>query len=111
MRKFLLLGSLLAVSISASANDAVKYTCTMGNVERVIEVVYASADQLVPCTVSYTKDGDAQTLWSYESTEGQCEAKAAEFAEKQSGWGFNCNTESNGNETNSDASEAETSAQ
>lgn len=106
MRKFLLLGSLLAVSISASANDAVKYTCTMGNVERVIEVVYASADQPVPCTVSYTKDGDAQTLWSYESTQGQCEAKAAEFAEKQSGWGFSCN-----NEAGSSTSEAETSAQ
>ena len=55
MRKFLLLGSLFAVSISASANDAVKYTCKMGNAERVIEVVYASADKPVPCTVSYTK--------------------------------------------------------
>jgi hypothetical protein len=106
MRKFLLLGSLLVVSVSATANDAIKYTCKMGNTERVIEVVYASADKPVPCTVSYTKDGDAQTLWSYESTEGQCEAKAAEFAEKQSGWGFSCS-----NETSSDAPEAETSAQ
>ncbi len=106
MRKFLLLGSLLAVSVSATANDAVKYTCKMGNTERVIEVVYASADKSVPCTVSYTKDGDAQTLWSYESTQGQCEAKAAEFAEKQSGWGFSCS-----NEAGSGASEAETSAQ
>lgn len=111
MRKFLLLGSLLAVSISASANDAVKYTCKMGNAERVIEVVYASTDKPVPCTVSYTKDGNAQTLWSYESTEGQCEAKAAEFAEKQSGWGFSCTSESNGNETSSDAAEAATSTQ
>lgn len=106
MRKFLLLGSLLAVSVSATANDAVKYTCKMGNTERVIEVVYASTDKAVPCTVSYTKDGDAQTLWNYESTESQCEAKAAEFAEKQSGWGFSCS-----NEAGSSASEAETSAQ
>lgn len=111
MRKFLLLGSLLAVSISATANDAVKYTCKMGNAVRLIEVVYASADKPVPCTVSYTKDGNAQTLWSYESTQGQCEAKAAEFAEKQSGWGFSCTSASNGNETSSDAPEAETSAQ
>lgn len=106
MRKFLLLGSLLAVSVSATANDAIKYTCTMGNAKRVIEVVYASTEKPIPCTVSYTKDGNAQTLWSYESTEGQCEAKAAEFAEKQSGWGFSCS-----NEAGSNASEAETSAQ
>lgn len=106
MRKFLLLGSLLVVSVSAAANDAIKYTCKIGNAERVIEVVYASTEKPVPCTVSYTKDGDAQTLWSYESTEGQCEAKAAEFAEKQSGWGFSCS-----NDTSSDAPEAATSAQ
>jgi len=111
MRKFLLLGSLLAVSVSATANDAVKYTCKTGNAERVIEVVYASADKTVPCSVSYTKDGATQTLWNYESTQGQCEAKAAEFAEKQSGWGFSCTSESNGNETSSDAPEAATSAQ
>ena len=111
MRKFLLIGSLLAVSVSATANDAIKYTCKMGNAERVIEVAYTSTDKPVPCTVSYTKDGNAQTLWSYESTEGQCEAKAAEFAEKQSDWGFSCTVESNGNETSSNATEAATSAQ
>ena len=106
MRKFILLGGLLAVSMSAAANDAIKYTCSMNNVERVIEVVYASPDQPVPCSVSYTKDGATQTLWNYESTEGQCEAKAAEFAEKQSGWGFSCdNTASN------EATEATASAQ
>ena len=90
MRKFLLLGSLLMVSVSATANDAVKYTCKMNDAERVIAVVYTSTDKPAPCTVSYTKDGVTQTLWSYESTEGQCEAKAAEFAEKQSSWGWTC---------------------
>ncbi|MGV8837280.1 MAG: hypothetical protein ACWA6V_14435, partial [Cellvibrio sp.] len=68
-------------------------------------------DKSVPCSVSYTKDVSTQTLWNYESTQGQCEAKAAEFAEKQGGWGFSCNSESSGNETSSDASEAATSAQ
>ena len=96
MRNFLLLGSLLVVSVSATANDAIKYTCKMNDAERVIEVVYASTDKPAPCTVSYTKDGVTQTLWSYESTEGQCEAKAAEFAEKQSTWGWTCNRESSG---------------
>lgn len=110
MRKLFIFNSLLAVSMSAAANDAIKYTCTMNNVERVIEVVYASPDQPVPCSVSYTKDGATQTLWNYENTEGQCEAKAAEFAEKQSGWGFTCASESNQSEATSDASEV-TSAQ
>lgn len=111
MRKFLLLGSLLAVSISATANDAIKYTCKLGNTERVIEVVYASTDKAVPCSVGYTKDGATQTLWNYESTQGQCEANAAEFAEKQSGWGFSCTSEPNGNETGNDKPEVATSAQ
>ncbi|MDF3014581.1 MAG: hypothetical protein K0Q78_2785 [Cellvibrio sp.] len=93
MRKFLLVSGLLAASVSANANDAIKYTCTMDNAERVIEVVYASADKAAPCTVSYTKDGVTQTLWRYESSEGQCEAKAAEFAEKQSSWGWTCNSD------------------
>lgn len=106
MRKFFLLGSLLAMSVSVTANDAVKYTCKMGNAERVIEVVYAATNKPVPCTVNYTTDGNAQTLWNYESTQGQCEAKAAEFAEKQSGWGFSCS-----NETRSDAPEAVISTQ
>lgn len=109
MRKFLLLGSLLAVSMSATANDAIKYTCKMNNAERVIEVVYGSSDKPAPCSVSYTKDGTTQTLWSYESTQGQCEAKAAEFAEKQSSWGFSCSKETS-NEASNSASAA-TSAQ
>ncbi|WP_062067062.1 hypothetical protein [Cellvibrio sp. OA-2007] len=104
MRKFILLGSLLAVSMSATANDAIKYTCTMSNTERVIEVVYASSDKPVPCSVSYTKDGTSQTLWNYENTEGQCEAKAAEFAEKQNSWGFNCSSKASSETTEATAS-------
>lgn len=96
MRNFLLLSSLLVVSVSATANDAIKYTCKMNDAERAIEVAYASTGKLAPCTVSYTKDGVTQTLWSYESTEGQCEAKAAEFAEKQSSWGWTCSNDTSG---------------
>lgn len=96
MRNFLLLGSLLVMSVSATANDAIKYTCKMNDAERVIEVVYASTEKPAPCSVSDTKDGVIQTLWSYESTEGQCEARAAEFAEKQSTWGWTCNREASG---------------
>lgn len=68
----------------------------MNNAERVIEVAYTSTEKPIPCTVSYTKDGVTQTLWSYESTEGQCEAKAAEFAEIQSSRGWTCTSEASG---------------
>jgi hypothetical protein len=97
MRNFLLLGSLLVASASATGNDAIKYTCKMNDAERVIEVVYTSTDKPAPCSVSYTKDGTTQTLWSYESTEGQCEANAAEFADKQSSWGWSCNNGASNN--------------
>ncbi len=91
MRNFLLLSSLLMVSASAVANEAIKYTCTLNNAERIIEVVYNSTDKPTPCSVSYTKDGDTQTLWHYENTQGQCEIKAEEFVAKQNGWGWSCN--------------------
>jgi hypothetical protein len=45
----------------------------------------------VPCQVVYTKeDGTTQNLWSAENVEGYCEQKADEFAEKQRGWGWDC---------------------
>jgi hypothetical protein len=90
MRKLILIGGLLTLSLTATAQDTIKYTCTMNNAERVIEVVYSAADSPVPCSVNYSKDGQTQTLWSYENTQGQCEAKAAEFSEKQSTWGWSC---------------------
>ena len=105
MRNYFLLGSLLAVSISAAANDAIKYTCKMNNAERIIEVVYTSTEKSAPCSVSYTKEGATQTLWNYESTEGQCETKAAEFAKKQSTWGWTCNKENN-SDTPTEAAES-----
>ena len=61
----------------------------MNNAERIIEVSY-TGDKAVPCAVNYTKDGATQSLWNYESTEGQCEAKVTEFVEKQKSWGWSC---------------------
>lgn len=65
------------------------YVCTQGGMERTIEVVYLEADA-VPCEVRYTKNGDTRVLWSAQAEEGYCEAKAAEFVEKQQGWGWEC---------------------
>lgn len=82
----------IAMGGSAFAAEPVKYICTLNKAERIIEVSYTS-EKAAPCNVSYTKDGATQKLWSYEVTEGQCEAKAAEFADKQKGWGWNCTQE------------------
>ncbi|HTF98771.1 MAG TPA: hypothetical protein VL995_21715 [Cellvibrio sp.] len=93
MRNVVMLIGVIAMSGNAFAVEPVKYTCTLNNAERIIEVSY-TGDKAVPCAVNYTKDGATQSLWNYESTEGQCEAKAAEFVEKQKSWGWSC-TENN----------------
>ncbi len=94
MRHTIMLVGVFAIGSSAFAVEPVKYTCTLNNAERIIEVRYIS-DKAVPCTVNYIKEGATQSLWSYETTEGQCEDKAAEFVEKQKSWGWSCtaNTE------------------
>lgn len=89
MRHAIMLMGAIAMSGSAFAVESVKYTCTLNNAERIIEVSY-TGDKAVPCTVNYTKEGATQSLWNYESTEGQCEAKATEFVEKQKSWGWTC---------------------
>lgn len=92
MRQLIMSVGIIAISSSVFANEPVKYTCTLNNAERIIEVNYSS-EKTVPCKVIYTKDGAAQSLWNYETTEGQCEAKATEFVEKQKSWGWNCSQE------------------
>ncbi len=89
MRNLVMLIGAIAMSGSAFAVEPVKYTCTLNNAERIIEVSY-SGDKAVPCAVNYTKDSATQSLWNYESTEGQCEAKATEFVKKQKSWGWTC---------------------
>lgn len=91
MRHAVMLIGTIAIN-STFAAEPVKYICTLDKAERIIEVSYSS-EKAAPCAVNYTKDGATQKLWSYEITEGQCEAKAAEFAEKQKGWGWSCTQE------------------
>lgn len=89
MRHATMLMGAIAMSGSVFAVEPVKYTCTLNNAERIIEVSY-TVDKAVPCAVNYTKDGATQSLWNYESTEGQCEAKATDFVAKQKSWGWTC---------------------
>jgi len=77
----------------ASAQDTNKYTCTLGDLTRRVEVV-AEPGVSVPCEVHYYKDdempGERQVLWSAQNEQGFCEARAQEFAQQLSGWGWNC---------------------
>lgn len=92
MRHLFVTGALALISVSAAANENIKYVCTHDSAERVIEVVYTTPGQAVPCEIHYTKDGQTQTLWTYQNEAEQCESKAASFAEKQTGWGWQCTT-------------------
>tara|TARA_B100001109_G_scaffold255881_1_gene262030 strand:+ start:10984 stop:11484 length:501 start_codon:yes stop_codon:yes gene_type:complete len=82
-----------AVLLAAPAVQAgMKTTCTHGEQTRIIEVVY-TGEGVVPCEVQYTKAEGTQTLWSASNMAGYCEEKAADFVEKQRGWGWECETE------------------
>jgi hypothetical protein len=63
--------------------------CQLGDAVRVIEVVYPQGAEL-PCEVHYRKDGSDSVLWRASTEAGYCEQKAAEFAEKQRSWGWQC---------------------
>lgn len=84
------LSTALFALLLASQASATSYTCTNGDSQRLISVVYSTPGQVVPCEVLYEKDGSSQSLWRAEIEAGYCEAKAKEFADKQSGWGWSC---------------------
>lgn len=85
----LTIGILFAICFGQVAFADTTYICTRGDMERRIEVVYLGADT-VPCEVRYTKTGTAEVLWIAQAEEGYCETRAAEFVEKQRGWGWEC---------------------
>ena len=80
---------LFTLCLSQVALADTSYVCTQGGMERKIEVVYLGAGKL-PCEVRYSKEGTTRVLWSAQAEEGYCEARAAEFVEKQRGWGWEC---------------------
>lgn len=81
--------ALLAGSCSALAADNQVTHCQLGDAVRIIEVAYPQGTE-VPCEVHYTKDGQSSVLWRASNEAGYCEQKAAEFAEKQRSWGWQC---------------------
>ena len=81
--------ALLAGCFSAVAADNQVTHCQRGDAVRIIEVAYPQGTE-VPCEVHYTKDGQSSVLWRASNEAGYCEQKAAEFAEKQRSWGWQC---------------------
>ena len=80
-----------ALAPAAQASSGDRTVCSHGNQTRIIEVKYTGEGQ-IPCEVHYTKDSGSQVLWSAQTEGGYCEQKAAEFVEKQRGWGWECET-------------------
>jgi hypothetical protein len=81
--------SALLLSFALQAKEV--YVCKDGNLKRQINISYDVVGESVPCQVVYTKeDGTSQNLWNAQNAEGYCEQKADEFAEKQRGWGWDC---------------------
>lgn len=80
---------LFTICFSQVALADTTYVCNQGDMERRIEVVYLSTGT-VPCEVRYTKNGNTEMLWSAQTEEGYCDARAVDFVEKQRGWGWEC---------------------
>ena len=80
--------SLVLLAGTAFADQT--YTCTNGDLERIITIMYQDQEAKVPCEVEYTKEGATETLWSAQNQVGYCETKVEAFLEKQRGWGWTC---------------------
>ncbi len=62
--------------------------CTAHGQERKIELI----ENEKGCQVNYSKGGESKTLWS-SARGAYCAPHAAEFIEKQKGWGYECSTQ------------------
>ena len=91
--------ALMAVTLPgiAAAQDAGKYQCSYGELQRRVEIAHEPGVQ-VPCSVHYYKDTETpdeqQVLWSAERDAQYCQTKAEEFVAKLEDWGWDCGQES-----------------
>ena len=105
--KLLLSGLLVSIGmiagpLLASEQQGQSTHCQLGDAVRIIKVVYTQGSEL-PCEVQYTKDGATSVLWQASNEAGYCEQKAADFVEKQRGWGFECVAMPAGSKTTAEA--------
>ncbi|MEE2024262.1 MULTISPECIES: hypothetical protein [Alkalimonas] len=80
---------ILLFSLPALAGQPQTTQCTRGDSVRLIEVVYPEGGEL-PCEVHYSREGEQQVLWRARNEAGYCAQKAADFIERQRGWGYQC---------------------
>lgn len=91
MKKIIPLLFCVAASVAAADQSTI---CTAHGQERKIDLI--ENDQ--GCQVNYTKGGESKTLWS-SARSAYCGPHAAEFIEKQKGWGFECSPQAAANES------------
>jgi hypothetical protein len=92
-RRILVLSCTVLLPLTALAQSSETYQCTMGNLQRRVEVVHMTAAP-APCEVLYFKDteapGERQVLWSAGNEAGYCESQAEGFIERLTGLGWTC---------------------
>lgn len=86
--KYWLFISLLLLFGRAWADEST--ACVSGNQIRVLVLDYTVEGQKLPCQVIYRKGLESEVLWSATGSAGFCEAKLAEFLDKQKEWGWTC---------------------
>ena len=79
-----------AVASAADSSGNLVSTCTHGDQQRIITVVYDNDETDTVCEVTYEKDSGVETLWTANFDREYCKERAAEFVAKQEGWGWTC---------------------
>lgn len=90
-RKVLMVAALAALGCEWALAKTVE--CTMGSLERAVELAYDVPGQAVPCEVRYAKPTEGfgwEVLWRAERESGYCEARFDEFVDKLRGLGWSC---------------------
>lgn len=76
------------------ATDFANTVCTQGTNKRLVELDAGDTAAKKPCEVHYKKEteqpGHDQVLWTSGGNTSYCHAKAKEFVQKLSGWGWTC---------------------
>ncbi|MEN8141847.1 MAG: hypothetical protein ABFR97_11565 [Thermodesulfobacteriota bacterium] len=87
-----ILMTMLALALPASvlAQDGKVIECKKENQTRTISVKFTGQDGTMPCEVVYDKESGSQVLWQANFEADYCDEKATSLAEKQRGWGWDC---------------------
>jgi hypothetical protein len=91
--RILFVPALALLPVVTFGQDATRYECSYGELQRRVEILYETGGTL-PCEVHYYKDseapGESQVLWRAMNQAGYCEQKAEAFITKLQGMGWSC---------------------